>query len=292
MSNHERSSGSKEKSPTLQDRLKQIGGRKLLIAAVVAGGLVVGGLAFSNMNKGQSTENSQNQTQSQQEELSLEEMAKRDMESKPKLSLEEIRAKYDAAMPTGEQITEKFRIPSGLSDEELAATFADRLTEWMKCGYDPLLRDEYLHESTSRDTFVDNRLSGIAASCEKYITQALFSKEALQAGYADKFIKKTVSHHAYNLDLAVLTDDKSAENGEHYQISYSPRKVTNETPSGVSPSIRTLYIPMLQKANTDKNQADEKLGATDLTPTGKEQKLQVTFTDEGKYSVISGFVEY
>ena len=292
MSNHERSSGSKEKSPTLQDRLKQLGGRKLLIAAVVAGGLAIGGLAFSNMNKGVSPENSQtNQSQSSEQLSPSEERLRKELEAKPKLSLEEIRSQYESKMPKGEQITEDFRIPSGLSDQELASTFADRLTKMMGCGYDPLLYDEYSHEDTSRDTFVDSRLTGIAASCQKYIAPAMFSDGARGTESVIKFLKRSQDEHAYNLDIRVLTSGNPTENEESYQVSYSPRKVTNETPTGVNPATRILTFSLIEKSNVDKNRANEDLGVT-LDTVGIERKFSVGFKEEGGSTKITSLLEY
>ena len=292
MSNHERSSGSKEKSPTLQDRLKQLGGRKLLIAAVVAGGLAIGGLAFSNMNKGASTENPQtNQSQSSEQLSPEEERLRKELEAKPKLSLEEIRSQYESKMPKGEQIAEDFKIPAGLNDQEIVNVFADKLTKMMDCGYDPLLYDEYVHQDTSRDTFVDSRLTGIAAACQKYIAPAMFSPEALNTDTVTKFLKSSQDKHAYNLDLRVLTSGNPTENEESYQVSYSPRQVTNVTATGVSPSIRTLSFSLIEKSNVDKNRADEDLGAT-LDTVGVERKFRVTFTENGSGSKITSLLEF
>ena len=290
MSNHERSSGPKEKSPTLQDRLKQIGGRKLLIAAVVAGGLVIGGFAFSNMNKGSSPETTQNQSQSSEQLSPEEERLRKELEAKPKLSLQEIRSQYESKMPNGEQIAEDFKIPAGLSDQELAGVFADRLTKMMSCGYDPLLYEEYVHQDTSRDTFVDSRLTGIAAACQKYIAPALFTESALEQPTVVKFLKNAQDEHAYNLDLRVLTSGNPTENEESYQVTYTPRGVTNQTLQGANPSTRALSFSVLQKSNVDKNRADEDLGAR-LDTAGSERKFFITFIDTGSQTLITRFIE-
>lgn len=287
MSNHERPTKSNEQGPTLQDRLKKIGGRKLLVAAVIVGGLTIGGIAYVN-SKSADPSNEQGQSQSSQRNEG-EEKALQELNEQRSLSLEEIRADYDANTPSGEEIAESFKIPTGLSDQELADTFAKRLSEWMKCGYHSSLRDEYLHESTSRDNFVDTRLSGIAASCEKYITASIFDERYTDVSSTAGFVNGLRESHAYSLDIRVLTDDGSVENEEPYEKYFTTRKVTNITASGVDPSSRTLSFSMLEQSNVSKNVADERLGSSS---TSKERGLRVAFSEESGTTRITRVVEY
>lgn len=289
MSNHEQSHESKSSShEAWKDKLK---GKKAIIAAIAAGILVVGvsGALLAN-GGGNHNPSGETQTQNQTDALSPEEARiKQEMSEKSKLSIDEIRARYESKMPSGEQITADFKIPSGLSDEELTKVFSDRLSSWMTCGYDSLLRDEYLHESTNRETFVDSRLSGIASSCQKYIVAGLFSEKASQLSNVTVFAKDMQDKNAYNLDLRVLTDDGSSENQEPYRIYFTPRQTSNVTPSGVDPSIRVLSFSLLEKANIDKNRADDDFGATTIDTVGKEKKFRLTFTDNGANTTITGF---
>ena len=159
----------------------------------------------------------------------------------------------------------------------------------MKCGYHSSLRDEYLHESTSRDNFVDTRLSGIAASCEKYITQSIFVEDAAKISSTAKFIDSMQNAHAYSLDIRVLTDDKSTENEEAYEKFFTTRGIQNITLPGVDPSMRTLSIPLLEQSNVSKNVADERLNAS---ATSKERKIRVGFIEQGGVTQIQNIVEY
>lgn len=282
MSNHEKShENSRSSHETWKDKLK---GKKAIIAAVAAGILVVGvGGAILINNNGDGKTANQESSQSQDASDSFNAQ----FETKPQLSLEEVRVKYEESLLRGEALTKKFEIPVGLSDEELAQTVMSRFDDWGMYGADPLLYDEYVNTETQRDSFINDRLPSIAKTNSQYIVPGLFENGWQESQSTAAFVDAMEKKNANNLDFYSLTADGSAGNEEPYRLYREITKVMNTTRGGVSSPNRTLVIDFLEKTNTDKNLADDR-GATLITPAGYKQSMRVNFTEIDGKTVITG----
>ena len=147
---------------------KKIGGkvlriRNLIIGAGVAAVIVGGGLYMNSLSSNADKNPEQNQSQTVDQE-------------KKERNLQEIISEYDNKQPSAEEITEQFKIPTGLDDDQMAEAFISKLNKWTNFGADPLLAAEYMHSQTDINEFND-RTDSIAARNAKIIAPMLLKND-------------------------------------------------------------------------------------------------------------------
>lgn len=259
MSNHERSSGPKEKSPTFQDRLKKIGGRKLLVTAVIAGGLVIGGFAyFNHVNKGSSSpESSRTQTQNPDESEQsgsdiLDQWSQDAQEDRTKIP--EKAESYGGIQPelSGDSLAKAFEIPTGLSSDEYASAFINRLNALVMYGATPATAEKIINGNLSADE--ENKyLADLVSKNTKSFDDALFAKDMAGTLNKDTFLEYIGGISQSSASIWGRTLNKS-QDSEPFVTSFRTTEVLDR---GTSDGMRSLTIYVTASSNTDKNRGSE-----------------------------------
>ncbi len=93
-------------------------------------------------------------------------------------------AKYIDMLPSSEELQDKYRIPAGLSDEELGKVITERLTNWMNEGITPQLNDMITDEidrqvaidpEVDRDEVARQAITRVSDSARNDIFRSMFT---------------------------------------------------------------------------------------------------------------------
>jgi len=190
-----------------------------------------------------------------------------------------------------DELLENFRIPAGLSDEELSVAFTKASETWNNFGTSPSLANEFLEigQAEGRDAAL-RYFDEISAESTEKIVPLLFTSDAFNNGKVSEYIENRELTQAANLNLYSVTSGRQAEDLEPYKLTTELISYQNITEPEVSESQRDLYLVITQKSNTDKNRADD-LGENTFGPEGLVSTLTVTFVNDGTTEKISN-IEY
>ena len=238
--------------------------RNLIIGAGVAAVIVGGGLYMNSLSN--SGDANKNPEQSQSQAANQE---------KKERNLQEIIAEYDNKQPSAEEITEQFKIPTGLDDTELADEFISKLNGWINFGSDPLLRAEYMHSQTNINEFED-RTDSIAAKNAKIIAPMLLENDDYDL--MNKFIEQMQDRNSKALHLSNSPDSPdTAPPQDALSRSFKFTRVKNTTPPSFTDYGRVLDIYF-----------EDKKGDTVIY----DGIFKITFEEVDGRTVGTGFIEY
>lgn len=288
MSNHELSR-QEEKTPSPQERLKRIGGRKLLVAAIVVGGLTVGGIMFAN-NMNRNPNVSTQPTSSQQSN-----------ETNPTPEGPQIPEKAEAYGGIeqgleGEALIKAFEIPAGLSNEEYAQAFINRKNAWTMYGSTPELAKEYWSDGGGAST--ESTIEKISSENGSNIRSALFSDDIKDSpgsptkSLVDKFVSNMTTMNRVSLDLWLRTipyPEIAPGNKEAYVRTTTIDKIEDQSQYAGSKT-RSIRITCTEKTNSDKNEA--KTLSTNISSEDSQVRYTITtITVNGVEKIVGLFAE-
>ncbi len=191
---------------------------------------------------------------------------------------EEYRAAYESSILRGEELTEHFRIPAGLSDEELAETIMDRVDEWENYGANKelslWLNNRDLSETApSLQELVDE----VSRENREAIEDALFTNDLTEVLPFVERLERTNS--------SVLGFFKQTSGDTEAYRTWS--KITTISGIAMDESTRRIDISFTSHANTDKNRAVELGQSSARNVESSSGTLSFTVTSDGEYEKIS-----
>lgn len=194
---------------------------------------------------------------------------------------------YIESLPQGEELTEMFRIPVGLSDEELAETFISRLDQWDNFAATTELRDE-LWADTYTD--MDVTIEQLASRTAEGIVAGLFAEEFPIIDNRQTVINNLTAQNEATMQLHVITVEGTTEDDKEGYRTWS--EVTEILPYKLNAlgfdefydqgKDRGMVIYYRAFDNSELNRADElTAGGEWAPPEGTPVKMDVIFKDGG-----------
>lgn len=164
------------------------------------------------------------------------------------------------ALPRGEELAEQFRIPTGLSTEELATTVLQRLDDWENWGGTQEVAEEILDMEGDFQPVVE----AFAQETADTIESAMVTDEAIAQ---DSFDFRR-DRHFETLRMRVLTGEKEVDDPDNYEpyrrwselVSVHERDLNSpiHTRAGYNPKTdRSIAVTYLAKDNGELNRSGE-----------------------------------
>ncbi len=173
-----------------------------------------------------------------------------------------------------EEQIEALKIPTGLSNEDLAQAYIDLSNEWWTAGADDQLREDSLEANLSWDDF----LPQVAAENAQIYAPALYGPDWQTNPAIQEVLSNKISANQNmlaNFTYTAWSDDP--ENKEAYDSWMEVAKVTEVTKSD---STRTLVITYSNHNNAEKNAVDDGT----LVPS---EAVELVFTEVDGSEVVT-----
>ncbi len=193
----------------------------------------------------------------------------------------------------GEALTAAFEIPAGLSDEELAQAFVDRMNAWMMYGATPELAAKWDSSSEGND-YWKSEFDKVSSDNESAISPALFTEDAIASEGGLSILTLMQEINADSLYRYILSSfpDRNPEDIEPYVRWREVANVDDVTPPSAADGTRTLQISYVERANTDKNDtAMDETSELNLIK-GIEGFWNVAFVTDGSNETIQGIMDF
>lgn len=191
----------------------------------------------------------------------------------------------------GEALTAAFEIPAGLSDEELAQAFIDRMNAWMMYGATPERAAEWLADRSKGSDGWLTEYGAVASNNEDAISPALFTEEAITSEGNISLLALMQEINADSIYRYVRTSfpDLDPEDTEPYLRWRELVGVKDVSTYQTEDGTRSLQIAYVEKANGDKNTA---LGDNQALSEGIEGFWNVAFVTDSSHERIQGIMDF
>ncbi|WP_409048284.1 hypothetical protein AB2L57_05830 [Microbacterium sp. HA-8] len=191
----------------------------------------------------------------------------------------------------GEALTAAFEIPAGLSDEELAQAFIDRMNAWMMYGATPERAAEWLADRWKGSDGWLTEYGAVASNNEDAISPALFAEEAITSEGNLSLLALMQEINADSIYRYVRTSfpDLDPEDTEPYLRWRELVSVKDVSTYQTEDGTRSLQIAYVEKANGDKNTA---LGDNQSLSEGIEGFWNVAFVTDGSHERVQGIMDF